>query len=282
MFRLERGLWGLHPAGYHVVNILLHAGNALLVWWVLRKLSIRGAWLAAALFALHPVQVESVAWITERKNVLSTALYLLALLSWMRFTDNDRRRWGFYALALSLYLLALFAKTTACTLPAALVLVLWWRRQKLDWRRALQIVPFVLAGLAMGLLAIWWERNRQGTQGDTFDLPFLQRLLIASRAIWFYLGKLLWPAHLCFSYPQWPVSGPVLRYYRWRRAWRQRGCCGDGGGRFGASPARWRSSSPLCCPCWDSSRCTPSPIPMWPTITSTSRASASRRWWDMP
>jgi hypothetical protein len=119
-FRIERALWGLNPSGYHWTNILLHVANALLVWRLLARLKLRGAWLAAAIFALHPVQVESVAWITERKNVLMGFFFLLTLLAWIAFTDESTRRpWRFYALAVILYALALSAKTTACTLPTA-------------------------------------------------------------------------------------------------------------------------------------------------------------------
>src|SRR5580765_2325704 len=118
-FRIERSLWGLNPAGYHWVNILIHAVNGLIAWRLLRRLAIPGAWLAAALFALHPVQVESVAWITERKNVLSLFFFLLALLAWVEFArpERARGRWRFYGLALLCYMLALFSKTVACTLP---------------------------------------------------------------------------------------------------------------------------------------------------------------------
>ena len=130
-FRLEHALWGLNPAGYHWVNILLHVANALLVWRLLLILRVPGAWLAAAIFALHPVQVESVAWITERKNVLMGFFFLLALLSWVEFVEGQSRRmWKFYALALLLYALALFSKTTACTLPAALLLILWLKKSQ--------------------------------------------------------------------------------------------------------------------------------------------------------
>src|SRR5215470_15944165 len=126
IFRIEHALWGLNTTGYHWVNFLLHVANALLVWAVLARLRIPGAWLAAAIFALHPVQVESVAWITERKNVLMAFFFLLTLLAWIAFLDErTKRRWLFYGLALILYLFALSAKTTACTLPAALFLILW-------------------------------------------------------------------------------------------------------------------------------------------------------------
>ena len=133
-FRIEHALWGLNPAGYHWVNILLHSANALLVWRLLRRLRVPGAWLAAAIFALHPVQVESVAWITERKNVLMGFFFLLALLSWAEFVEEQSRRiWKFYALALIFYAFALFSRTTACTLPAALLLILWLKKGD-HWR----------------------------------------------------------------------------------------------------------------------------------------------------
>src|SRR6202030_1742433 len=147
-FRIERALWGLNPAGYHVVNVLLHVANALLVWRLLARLRVPGAWLAGAIFALHPVQVESVAWITERKNVLMGFFFLLTLLAWTAFVDDDtRRRWRFYCLALILYALSLSAKTTACTLPAALFLILWLQKKPINRERILQIIPFLLLGL---------------------------------------------------------------------------------------------------------------------------------------
>src|SRR5213082_1499171 len=154
-FRIERALWGLNPAGYHVVNVLLHVANALLVWRLLARLRVLGAWLAGAIFALHPVQVESVAWITERKNVLMGFFFLLTLLEWIAFSDGRTKRpWLFYVLALILYLLALSAKTTACTLPAALFLILWLQKRPISWKRMFQIFPFLVLGIAMGLLAM--------------------------------------------------------------------------------------------------------------------------------
>ena len=137
VFRIEHSLWGLNPAGYHCVNILLHAINALLVWRLLKRLSVPGAWLAAAIFALHPVQVESVAWITELKSVLSLFFILLTLFCWIEFVgERSKRFW--YWLALVFYALALFSKTTACTLPAALLLILWLKGKPIDWLRLAQ------------------------------------------------------------------------------------------------------------------------------------------------
>src|SRR5438067_1074734 len=171
-FRIERALWGLNTIGYHWVDLLLHVANAFLVWAVLARLRVPGAWLAAAIFALHPVQVESVAWITERKNVLMGFFFLLTLLAWIAFIDERTRRpWVFYWLTLVTCVLALSAKATACTLPVALFLILWLQKKPINARRLIQIAPFLVFGVAMGLLAVWWERYHQGTSHAVF--PFL-------------------------------------------------------------------------------------------------------------
>ena len=149
MFRFERAWWGLSPTGYHFVNILLHIANALVLWSLLARLRVPGAWLAGAIFALHPVQVESVAWITERKNVLMGLFFLLTIRTWVEFVDKQtKQRWYFYVLALLLYALALFSKTTACTLPAALLLILWLQGRRINQRQLVQLVPFVALALA--------------------------------------------------------------------------------------------------------------------------------------
>ena len=218
VLRIERSLWGLAPAGYHWVNIALHVGNALLLWWLLARLKVPGAYLAALIFALHPVQVESVAWITELKNVLMGFFFLLALLAWSAFVDeNPKRRWrgGFYLAALLFYFLALSAKTTACTLPVALLLFLWLTKKPITKSRLGQISPFVLFGLVMGAVTIWWERYHQGTRGTLFVLNPIDRLLVASHAVWFYLGKLTWPVDLAFIYPQWKISAADPCAYLW-------------------------------------------------------------------
>src|SRR5437660_11265473 len=216
-FRIEHALWGLHPFGYHWVNLLLHITNVLLVWRLLVRLKVPGAWLAGAIFALHPVQVESVAWITERKNVLMGFFFLLTLLAWIAVVDERTKRpWRFYGLALILYLLALSAKTTAGTLPAALFLILWLQKKPISWKRVFQIVPFLVLGIAMGLLAMWWERYHQGTSRAIFTfLSPIERVLVASRAVWFYLSKLIWPSNLTFIYPKWTISPEHLLYYIW-------------------------------------------------------------------
>ena len=216
-FRIEHALWGLNTTGYHWVNLLLHIGNSLLVWAVLARLGVPGAWLAAMIFALHPVQVESVAWITERKNVLMGFFFLLTLLAWIAFVDQRTRRpWFFYLLALIAYVLALSAKATACTLPTALFLVLWLQKRPITMRRLIQMLPFVILAIAMALLAVWWERYHQGTTHAVFTfLSPIERMLVASRAVWFYLNKIFWPSDLTFIYPRWNISPADLLDYIW-------------------------------------------------------------------
>ena len=225
-FRAQHALWGMNPVGYHWVNILLHALNALLVWRLLARLAVPGAWLGAAIFALHPLQVESVAWITELKNVQSLFFSLLVLLLWERFTAPRPPAPGPYSLpatrysllyfaALACHALALFSKTTACTLPAGLVLILWIQHRRIDLRRWLQIAPFVLMGLVMGLVSVWWERHQQGTVGDEFSYGVVDRVLIAARALSFYFGKLLWPENLTFSYPLWIIDPGSPAAWAW-------------------------------------------------------------------
>jgi tetratricopeptide (TPR) repeat protein len=215
VLRFERSWWGLHPSGYHWTNILLHLANAFLVWALLARLKIPGAWLASAVFAIHPIQVESVAWISELKNVLMGFFFLLTLLAWTVYVDLlSRWRRIFYLAALVLYLLALCAKSTACTLPAALLLILWLKGKPIRARTLLEIIPFVILALGIGLLAIWWEKYHQGTR-TLVSLGPLERLLIASRAVWFYLGKILWPAKLTFIYPQWRIDAASPVAYLW-------------------------------------------------------------------
>lgn len=206
VLRIERSLWDLNPTGYHWVNIFLHLGNVLLVWCILARLKVPGAWLAAAIFALHPIQVESVAWISELKNVLMGFFFLLTLLAWVEYVDaTSKRRRVLYLAALIFYSLALFAKSTACTLPAALLLILWLKEKRIGRETLLEIIPFVLLALGIGSVAVWWEKYHQGTR-MLVSLGPIERLLIAGRAVWFYLGKIFWPSDLTFIYPQWQID----------------------------------------------------------------------------
>jgi tetratricopeptide (TPR) repeat protein len=204
-FWVQHRLWGDHPAGYHVVNILLHAGSAILLLLILRRLAIPGAALAAFVFALHPVYVESVAWISEQKNTLSLFCYLLAALAYLRF--DATRRAPVYWVATALFVIALLSKSVTATLPPTLLVVFWWQRGRLAWRRdVLPLVPWFALGAAMGLVSAWVERKFIGAEGAEFALTFAQRGLLAGRVVWFYLGKLLWPADLIFIYPRWTVD----------------------------------------------------------------------------
>ena len=212
IFWVEYKLWGDTTPGYHLVNILLHAFSALLLWKILRRLQVPGAWLAAAIFALHPVCVESVAWISEIKNTLSGAFYLGAALVYLRF--DRTRNWKFYFFALGLFLLGLMSKTVIATLPAALLVVFWWQRGKLSWKQDVSpLIPFFVVGIGAGLFTAWVEWKFVGARGSGYDFPIIERSLIAGRAIWFYLGKLVWPVDLTFIYPRWHVSQTVWWQY---------------------------------------------------------------------
>jgi len=206
VFWVEHRLWGDSTLGYHLVNILLHAFAALLLVKILQQLKIPGAWLAAAIFALHPVQVESVAWISELKNTLSAVLYLGAALAYLGF-DRNRGR-GNYALALGWFVLGLMSKTVIATLPAALLVVFWWQRGRISWKQDVwPLIPFFVAGIGAGLLTAWVEQKHViGSKGSEFGFSVVERFLVAGRVIWFYLGKLFWPADLIFIYPRWNIS----------------------------------------------------------------------------
>lgn len=207
-FWLEHRLWGDATLGYHLLNVLLHASAACLFGAVLRRLAVPGAALATLLFALHPVGVESVAWISEQKNTLSLVFYLGAALAYLQF-DTTRRPRAFI-LASGLFVLALLTKTVTATLPAALLVVFWWRRGRLDWRRdVLPLVPWFVLGAVSGLVTAHFERVLIGAQGADFDLTLVERGLLAGRVFWFYLGKLAWPADLMFVYPRWTVDPSV-------------------------------------------------------------------------
>lgn len=216
-FWIECRLWGLHPAGFHVINALLHAASALVLWRMLRRLGMPGAWLAAAIFGLHPINVESVAWITERKNVLSGLFYLLAMAGYLRFEPLDeaapRRRWGWYAVALGCFALALSAKTVTCSLPAAIVLLIWWKRGRVRARDMGPLAPFFAMGLFMAFVTSWVEKHHVLTRDLAFGFSPGERLLIAGRAIWFYLYKLLLPIQQTFIYERWQIDARALWQY---------------------------------------------------------------------
>jgi tetratricopeptide (TPR) repeat protein len=216
---LEYQLWALDPLGYHLVNVLLHALCSVLLWRVLTALQVPGALFAALVFAVHPVQVESVAWITERKNVLSGVFQLASGLAWLRFAGLDAQRkdaegrWHWYWAALALFAGALLSKTVACTLPVAALILLWWKRGRVRLRDAALLVPFVVLGLALGLTTVWLEQTSVGAVGAEWDLSLAERVLVAARALWFYAAKLAWPSRLTFIYPRWDIAVGV--WWQW-------------------------------------------------------------------
>ena len=216
-FWIEHKLWGFDPHGYHIVNVLLHIVNALLVWRVFFVLRVPGAWMIGAVFALHPVHVESVAWITERKNVLSAGLYLLSALSYLRFDSMqfDERRstrdsLGWYGLSLVLFAMALLSKSVTCSLPAALILAMLWQRKRLTATRLAWLVPMFIIGLLLALHTAHIERINVGAVGPDFQFTFMQRILIACNALLFYPWKIIWPHPLIFIYERWPIHEPTM------------------------------------------------------------------------
>lgn len=235
-FWIEHRLWGDHTLGYHLLNVLLHATSCCLLAVFLRRLfqwhespdpclgstgretratlPAGAEWFAAALFAVHPVCVESVAWITEQKNTLSLVFYLLAALRYLDFSAS--RQWRSYALATGLFLLALLSKTVTVTLPAALLVVFWWKHGKLSWRRDVApLLPWFVAAAGLGLFVSWFERHWIGAEGAGFYLSLGERVLLAGRVFWFYLGQMLWPVDLIFYYPRWDVSAEARSWIGW-------------------------------------------------------------------
>lgn len=212
-FWFEHQLWGDTYLGYHLVTLLWHLLAVSFLYCVLVRLKIPGALLAAAIFALHPVMVESVAWMSEQKNTLSAVLCLSAMWAYLEFDES--RRPAFYVIALSLFICGLLAKTViTATLPAALLVICWWQRGSVSWRLDVRpLVPFFLFGAAGGCVTAWVERKLIGAEGMDFDLSFLQRCLMAGRVPWFYLSKLLWPANLAFVYPRWVLDPSV--WWQW-------------------------------------------------------------------
>jgi tetratricopeptide (TPR) repeat protein len=195
-----------------VINVLWHTTSACLLVAILRRLAIPGALLAGLVFALHPVCVESVAWISEQKNALSTVFYLAAALAWLRF--EDERRPSRYVAASLWFLAALLTKTVTATLPAALLVVAWWRHGRLSWRdHVLPLLPWFVCGVAAGLGTAWFESAHIGASGDAFTLGVVERGLLAGRVVWFYLGKLLWPVGLTFFYPRWTID--AMATWQW-------------------------------------------------------------------
>jgi tetratricopeptide (TPR) repeat protein len=220
-FWLEWLAWGNHPAGYHVVNVLLHATGAVLLWRVLARLRVPASWLAAMLFAVQPMCVESVAWISELKNTLSLPFFLLSLLWYLR-SDSQfhghqpstiNNQLPCYWLSLGAFVLALLSKTSTVMLPVVLLGCAWWQRGRITWRDWSRTSPFFLIALAFGLMGIWLQAHCSISGATVQSENFWGRLAGAGMALWFYLGKALLPLNLCMIYPQWKIDALAFGSY---------------------------------------------------------------------
>jgi len=218
-FWLQHALWGLNPLPYHLVNIAMHAACAILLWQVLLRLRVKGAWLGAAIWALHPVQVESVAWVTELKNTQSCLFYLLSILFFLKWREDEAasqdrhpERWN-YLVALVCAVAAILSKSSTVMLPVVLGLCWWWIDGRWRWRNIPALVPFAFISLSAAVWTIWEQKFHAGALGATWTQSWPERLIIAGRAIWFYLGKLVWPHPLIFIYPRWQIDASQALAY---------------------------------------------------------------------
>ena len=219
-FWLEYQLWGLQPFGYHLVNVLLHLVAVVLLFVLVRRLALPGALLVAGVFALHPVMVESVAWVTERKNVLSMVFYLASALVYLRWAGlaagssstppGGAAPWWF---AFGLFLCALTSKSVTFSLPFAILLILYWKRGVVRFADLKPLIPFLAVGIAYGFFTSHLEHTHVGASGPEFDQSFTEKVLIAGRTPWFYLGKILWPQRLVFIYERWDVD--AMQLWQW-------------------------------------------------------------------
>jgi len=217
-FWIEWHLWRLQPAGYHVTNVLLHALSAFLLWRILQRLKVPGAFVAAAVFVVHPVCVASVAWIAERKNTLSLPFFLLSLLAYLRFDEltsspsafraprSASPTSSFYLLALAAFLLALLSKASVVVLPLVLLLCCWWRRNRITRLDLLRAAPFFLLALALGLVTVWFQFHRAMGGPEQHTDSLLIRIIGGTWAVWFYLAKALLPLNLAVMYSRWPIA----------------------------------------------------------------------------
>ncbi len=206
-FWIEHALWGLAPLPYHLVNVLQHSLCAVLLWRVLLALRVDGAWLGAGLWALHPVNVESVAWVSELKNTQSGLFFLLAILSFIRWLSSDEPAPWHYVLTFLSAALAMATKSSTVILPGVLCLVAWWIEGRWAWRNLARVAPIAALSVAASLLSLWTQSIALATIIDpTFVRPWAERVATAGIAVWFYLGKLVWPIPVMTGYPRWHID----------------------------------------------------------------------------
>jgi tetratricopeptide (TPR) repeat protein len=208
-FWIEHAIWGLVPMPYHLVSVLVQAGCAVLLWHVLMALRVRGAWLGAALWALHPVQAESVAWITELKNTQSGFFYLMAILffiKWRSPNPGAKRPNTYYAMALVCAVMAMLSKASTLVLPAVMGLCAWRVEGRWRWRNLLALAPIFFISALGSAWTIWEQQHHSGALGPEWHHTLAERIVISGKVIWFYLGKLIWPDPLIFIYPRWKID----------------------------------------------------------------------------
>jgi tetratricopeptide (TPR) repeat protein len=209
----------LSPLLFHLTNIILHAGSATLLWFVLRGLRVPGSWIAAAAWALHPVQVEAAAWISERGTVLSGVFFFGTVLAYLRSgfaaqiqangsseDQHPKPDIEFYFLALLLFVLGLLSKPQIWPLPIVLLCVMWWRNSRADAREYLRLLPFLVIGIAIAWWTSYIEVSNLAVRGPEWSLSISQRLLLAGHAFWFYVAKLFLPVRLSLIYPEWDLA----------------------------------------------------------------------------
>lgn len=276
-FWVEWRVWGMQPTGYHVINLILHIAAALLLWGILRRIAVPGAFLGALLFAVHPVNVESVAWISQCKSVLAMLFFLISIACYLNSEAQSAPRPGraarerrYYGLSVAAFVLAMLSKGSVAVLPALLLIILWWLRP-LRRRDLARMAPFLAIAIVLVFVNIWFQTH--GAHRTVRAAGMVERVLGAAAGVWFYLSKALLPIGLTFIYPQWLIDPNQLRWWVPLLA------------ATAVTGVLWWYRGSWSRPCWapgDSSvwrycRCSASPtLPTWntrwsPTTTNTWR-----------
>ncbi|MDI6829481.1 MAG: glycosyltransferase family 39 protein, partial [Armatimonadota bacterium] len=211
LFWLEYRIWGKNPIPYHVVNIILHSLASVLAWLVLRRLRIPGSWFAALIFAVHPVNVESVAWIFQQRTTMPMVFSLLTLLAYLRFYNEPKTRWYFFAILT--FLMGLLSKTSVVMMPIVMLGCIWWEKGKIKRRDIILSIPFFALAITLGLVTAWVQSHRAIGEEVVRSDNFLGRLAGAGWAVWFYLYKALLPYKLCFVYSRWDIDPSSIIVY---------------------------------------------------------------------